>query len=611
MTRKKWFCIGILGLVLVFALVFTACDNDPGPGTEEPDEEIVDPAAAEKPLITDQSGTKRYLAGSTIEPLSVTATISDGGSLSYQWYSIDTFANEGGDALEGETGTTYQPPVDAEGTAYYYAVVTNTKPDAETGETKTSETASAPIGVIVLTALPGTDAAITVTSEQAQYVRGFGGMSNAFTIGNAANPARYMEMRDIETMFNPETGLGLKMLRIMIWPQGFEQIVSGQVEPQMNNASTYLNAVKKVNEYGGYVLASPWTAPAHMKTNDSLDAGGHLKPTMYADYANHLRTFASSMAASGAPLYAISIQNEPSLVVSYNGMEWEPSEHQTFLRNNGNFTRSPTPVSGYGGGKAQDYVKIVSGEPHNVGTWYNEAIDMVLDDEAAYANLDIAAYHIYGGDGNRGSVTRNGRLTRETWMTEYNINGGNDAAYLEDSKWDLVWLFANTIHHVIADNDSSAFVWWYLKRFYGVIGDGSYGTVNGAIMPRGYALSHYAKYATDTVRVNATTTHPGGTNIRLSAYQRKTAKSTEVEKQVMADEDSYSIVIYDQRTSGSGQTSLRINLPDGFTATKVYGIISDSTGNRHAPLEAILNPDGKSADVTLPVNAIISVKLVK
>jgi len=453
-------------------------------------------------------------------------------------------------------------------------------------------------------------ATVTVTDTQNQYVRGFGGMSNAFGIGP---PARYMEMKDIDTMFGPN-GLGLNMLRIMIWPNPFQEIISGQVEPQMNNAGTYLNAVKKVNEYGGYVLASPWTAPAHMKTNNSTDAGGHLRTNMYIDYANHLRTFASSMAANNAPIYAISIQNEPSLEVTYDGMEWEPAEHRNFLKNNGDFTRSPTPVAGYGGGKAQPFVKVVSGESHNVGDWYNNAMDEVINDAEAYANMDLVAYHIYGGSGSRAQVTRNGTLNRETWMTEYNINSQNETGYLQDSTWDYVWVFAETIHQVIGNNDSSAFVWWYLKRFYGIVGDGSYGTVNGAVMPRGHVLSHYAKYATDTVRVDATISSddPASSgNIRLTAFQRKKSKTTPNEQQVMADEDSYSVVIYDRRTNATGATSLQINLPAGFTASRASGIISDSTGKRHAPINVSLISGGNSAEVTLPVNAIVSVKFVK
>jgi O-glycosyl hydrolase len=613
MIRKLWLLLGTLGLALLFAMVFTAC---PPPEEDNGEEtEIIDPYAAEKPVILEQSASKRYLSGSsfTIAPLSVTVkAVGDGGTLTYQWYSVAASAGEDDELLEGKTTTTFQPPTISAGTEVYYLEITNTKRtiDEEKGidETRTATTVSAPISVIVLSSLPGTDATITVTTTPNQYVRGFGGMSNAFDI-NPPGVARYMQMQDIITMFGPD-GLGLKILRIQIWPYPLDQVTSGQIDPHMGNGSTYLQAVRYVNNNGGYVLASPWTAPAHYKENGSLNAGGHLKTNMYADYANYLRNFAADMAAANAPIYAISIQNEPSLVVGYWGMEWTPTEHRNFLKNNGTFTRSPTSIAGYGGGKAQDFVKVASAEAHQVGGWYNEAMDAVIADTQAYANMDIAAYHIYGGVGNRAQVTRSGNLNKETWMTEYNINSQNEVGYYQDSSWNFVWVFADTIHQTIALNDSSGFVWWYLKRFYGVIGDGAYGTVNGRVMPRGYVLSHYAKYATDTVRVDATTTHTG--NVSLSAFQRKSTKTTAVEQQVMANEDSYSVVVFDKRTTVSPPTptTLRINLPAGFVASKVYGIISDPD-KRHDPLEVILNPDGNSADITLPINAIVSVKFVK
>jgi len=606
MIKNRWLFIGILSMALVFSMVFMAC---PASTTEE-EPDVLSTTVA-KPVITAQSGTKRYLTTSTnITALSVTATASDSGVLEYQWYSRAGFGNTGGAPITGETSATYTPSIAGGGTTYYYVVVTN----PATAELAKAETASNPIGIIVLTELPDIDATVTITDTQAQYVRGFGGMSNAFGIEGTPG-ARYIQMQDIETMFGPG-GLGFKILRIIIFPNPLDQVISGMVEPQMGNAGTYINVVKKVNEYGGYVLASPWTPPANYKTNDALTAGGHLRTNMYLDYALYLRNFASSMANYGAPIYAISIQNEPSLVVGYHGMEWSESEHRNFLRDHGDrISRNPTAIKGWGGGVEQPYVKVVSGEPHNAGGWYNDAMDLVIGNATAHANLDLAAYHIYGGSGNRNSISRNGTLNRETWMTEYNINSGA-GNYAQDSTWDFVWPFTATIHHVIGNNDSSGFVWWYIKRFYGAIGDGSEGTVNGAVMPRGYTLSHYAKYATDTLRVDATTTHPqfSAGNVSLTAFQRKKTadKTTPKELQVMADEDSYSLVIYDQRVSSSGQrTSLRVSLPAGFVASAVTGIISDSSGNRHAPVNVELNPDGDSADVTLPANAIISLKFVK
>ncbi|MCL2127590.1 MAG: hypothetical protein FWH38_04990, partial [Treponema sp.] len=257
------------------------------------------------------------------------------------------------------------------------------------------------------------------------------------------------------------------------------------------------------------------------------------------------------------------------------------------------------------GGKALDRVLVTSGEPHQNSRWNDPA----LNDPDSAQYLDIIAYHIYGSLDSRYPLALN--MGKETWMTEHNINSQNESLYLQDSTWNYVWLVADEIHQVIANNDSSAFIWWYAKRFYSFIGDGSYGTINGAVLPRGYVLSHYAKYATDTVRVGATlSSHPSAANVRVSAYQRKTDKNTDNEKKVEANEDSISLVLYDKRTTPAAPTDIKINLPSGFTATGAYGIISDDI-QKHAPVLVVLAQDGNSAVVTLPANTIISLKFTK
>lgn len=81
---------------------------------------------AEVPTITSQPQDKTYTIGDTANAISVEASASDGGTLSYQWYSNTTDSNSGGTQLNGETNNSYTPDISAEGTTYYYCVVTNT-----------------------------------------------------------------------------------------------------------------------------------------------------------------------------------------------------------------------------------------------------------------------------------------------------------------------------------------------------------------------------------------------------------------------------------------------------------------------------------------------------
>jgi len=80
---------------------------------------------AQRPAIINQPGNSSALVNGSIT-LSVTAEVSDNGTLSYQWFSSTTDRNTGGTLINGATSRTFTPPTASEGTTYYYVVVTNT-----------------------------------------------------------------------------------------------------------------------------------------------------------------------------------------------------------------------------------------------------------------------------------------------------------------------------------------------------------------------------------------------------------------------------------------------------------------------------------------------------
>jgi glucosylceramidase len=58
------------------------------------------------------------------------------------------------------------------------------------------------------------------------------------------------------------------------------------------------------------LLASPWSAPSWMKTNQD-SKGGTLKPEWYAAYARYLVKYVQAMQAEGIRIHALTVQNEP------------------------------------------------------------------------------------------------------------------------------------------------------------------------------------------------------------------------------------------------------------------------------------------------------------
>ena len=110
---------------------------------------------SETPNITVQpsSGSATYDKGDAATALSVTASVSDGGTLSYQWYSNTTATNSGGTLISGAESDTYTPSTATAGTLYYYCVVTNTL----AGHTSVSATSNVSGAITVNSDCPGAE----------------------------------------------------------------------------------------------------------------------------------------------------------------------------------------------------------------------------------------------------------------------------------------------------------------------------------------------------------------------------------------------------------------------------------------------------------------------
>jgi len=440
-----------------------------------------------------------------------------------------------------------------------------------------------------------------------QYVRGFGGMEVGW--GNFPRTTA----RDTELLFNPDTGLGLNILRIMIMPQNtdidvtMKALISG-------DRPDYYNNVKIVNKYGGYVLASPWSPPKEWKTNNDLKGNGRLQTKFYQNYADYLKSFALNMYENGAPIYAISIQNEPNYEVSYDGCLWSPAEMKNFFTQVGHFTDD---VKGFGGGKQIPSVRTMNGESMS-----NPNInDAALNSPESRAVIDIIGRHTYSDRLNRyAKAIDHPTDPKEVWMTEHNINSGNTAGYPNDSTWNYVWKILNDIDLSIRLNDESAFIWWAAKRFYGLMGDGQYGTEDGKLMPRGYAMSHYAKFARDTYRVGLTAKGriPDGSNISTANFNSyadsidgTTARATAF---VSPDGNTISLVMftptYINGAGGVDMGKIKIQLPADFKIGKASAMRTSE--NSFAKWENVeIGEDKTSAVVNLPRGHILSVKLTR
>lgn len=80
------------------------------------------------------------------------------------------------------------------------------------------------------------------------------------------------------------------------------------------------------------VMASPWSAPTWMKTNNNV-RGGSLKEAYHSVYAQYFVKYIQAMAREGIDISAITIQNEPLNERNTPSMQWQRGQMADFIKN--------------------------------------------------------------------------------------------------------------------------------------------------------------------------------------------------------------------------------------------------------------------------------------
>lgn len=183
-------------------------------------------------------------------------------------------------------------------------------------------------------------------AKRFQQMDGFG---FALTGGSAellmrmSPPARATLLKEL---FSTENGaIGVSYLRVSIGASDmnervftYDDLPAGQTDPQLARFSLgpdlmdvvpILKQILAINPKIS-ILASPWSAPSWMKTNE-LPKAGSLRPEWYQAYAQYLVDYLRAMAAQGIPIRALTIQNEPLNANNTPSMVVTAQEEQAFL----------------------------------------------------------------------------------------------------------------------------------------------------------------------------------------------------------------------------------------------------------------------------------------
>jgi glucosylceramidase len=81
------------------------------------------------------------------------------------------------------------------------------------------------------------------------------------------------------------------------------------------------------------LLISPWSPPAWMKTNEMMNRGGKLKKDYYDAWALYYVKFIKSYQQMGIDTFAITVQNEPNAVQTWDSCTYTGEEERDFVKN--------------------------------------------------------------------------------------------------------------------------------------------------------------------------------------------------------------------------------------------------------------------------------------
>lgn len=335
----------------------------------------------------------------------------------------------------------------------------------------------------------------TITSSTAtvdfgskhQVIRGFGG-STAWmgSIGQAK----------LNVLFGTGPGqLGLSILRARIDPSG--SAASGWITS--NWAGELANAQNaRTANANAIVMATPWTPPPAMKSNNSIIAGT-LNSASYAAYANYLESFVNYFSSNGAPLYAISMQNEPDANVSYESCSWSGSTMDAWLASltaNG----ATNPIT----------ARLMMPESQSFVTGLS---DVALNDPNAVQNISIVGGHIYGtAPSYYSNAVSKGK---EVWQTEHYLSPTGSQPTVNDAL-----AAAREIHASLVTAQYNAYLWWWLIDWNpgtGITNDGLIDTNNNPTF-FGYALGQFAHFIQPGyVRTDVSPASPAS-GVSISSY---------------------------------------------------------------------------------------------
>lgn len=364
------------------------------------------------------------------------------------------------------------------------------------------------MSVISVPFTAGAASSVTINwNDVKQDIDGFGVSQAAWSdaVYDLQEPVRSHIM---DLLFNQEDGIGASIFRGAIFPD----FNPSPGVYDFNARPDQVWVMQQAQARGvDKIVASAWSPPAWMKTNNQTTHGGYLKQENYGDFAALMSKFAKEYKDQfGIDMYAMSIANEPNSMtfLTWDSSEWNSTNFQVFIRDH---LKQAMLAEG-----VQD-TKVIAGES---SWWSEDLIKDSLNDPAAAERLDIVAGHNYPIPIINTEMPTTPFSTavskgKKVWMTEVSSVDTYDPGINSGLK------FAKQMHNFMTKANVNAWLYWT-----GAIpGNNDEGLINVykdtntyQVTKRYYTFGNYSKFIRPGyVRIGATESPKSG--IYTSAYK--------------------------------------------------------------------------------------------
>jgi glucosylceramidase len=308
----------------------------------------------------------------------------------------------------------------------------------------------------------------TISVDPARRYQRMEGLGASIT-DSSAHLLTHSPHRDaiMRSLFDPRAGLGLSYLRQPMGASDFvagphytyDDVPAGQTDFALRHFSIahdraeilpLLRQARALNP-ALKIMATPWSPPAWMKTNDSL-VGGRFKddPRVYDAYARYFVRFVQEYKRAGVPIDAITLQNEPQnrAPSGYPGMDLRDDEEARLVVAVGRELRRAglhTKILGY------DHNWSL--HPNDVGPPDDPAnpeyARSLLSNPDARRYLAGTAFHCYSGDPERQSALHDLFPQKDIYFTECSgtLSGDPATTFPDTLHWHTRFLTVGAVRN--------------------------------------------------------------------------------------------------------------------------------------------------------------------